>query len=290
MYISGFTFIKNAVLNDYPIKEAISSILPIVDEMVVLVGDSSDNTLEYIQTIKSDKIKIHHSIWDKKLTNGGEVLAAETNKALALVNPQADWAFYIQADEVVHEKYHPIILDYCKKHLENTNVKGLVFNYLHFYGNYQYYGDSRQWYSKEIRIIRPLPTEIFSYKDAQGFRWKNNQRLPSKLIPAYIYHYGWVKSQQKIGNKIKNSVQYWQIENQHKNPDEINFTFEDHIDSVAEFKDTHPNVMSERIRLKDWDIKFDVQKKRFSLSKKILYWIEKKIGLRLFEFKNYDLI
>lgn len=44
MKISGFTIIRNAVLNDYPITEAIRSILPVVDEMIVLVGDSEDET------------------------------------------------------------------------------------------------------------------------------------------------------------------------------------------------------------------------------------------------------
>jgi len=37
MKISGFTIIRNAVMNDYPVLEAIQSILPVVDEMVVLV-------------------------------------------------------------------------------------------------------------------------------------------------------------------------------------------------------------------------------------------------------------
>lgn len=35
MKISGFTIIKNAVLNDYPIVEAVKSILPVVDEMII---------------------------------------------------------------------------------------------------------------------------------------------------------------------------------------------------------------------------------------------------------------
>ena len=49
MKISGFTIIKNAIINDYPIVEAITSILPVVDEMIVLVGDSTDATREIIQ-------------------------------------------------------------------------------------------------------------------------------------------------------------------------------------------------------------------------------------------------
>ena len=104
MNMSGFTIIKNAVINDYPIVEAITSILPVVDEMIVLVGKSDDDTLGLIRSIGDPKIKIHESIWDPNLRKGGAVLAVETNKAFALIDPNSTWAFYIQGDEVVHEK------------------------------------------------------------------------------------------------------------------------------------------------------------------------------------------
>jgi hypothetical protein len=58
MKISGFTIIKNAVLNDYPIVEAIRSILPVVDEMIILIGDSDDATLALMQSINDPKVKI----------------------------------------------------------------------------------------------------------------------------------------------------------------------------------------------------------------------------------------
>ena len=106
MKISGFTIIKNAVLNDYPIAEAITSILPVVDEMVVLIGDCNDGTEALIASINSPKVKVYHSVWDTSLRSGGTVLAVETNKAFALIDPESTWAFYIQGDEAVHEKYH----------------------------------------------------------------------------------------------------------------------------------------------------------------------------------------
>src|SRR5690349_20455678 len=98
MKITGFTIIRNAVMNDYPVVESISSILPVVDEMIVLVGDSQDETEALIRSIRSPKIVIHNSVWDPALTEGGAVLAAETDKAFHLVAPDSDWAFYIQAD------------------------------------------------------------------------------------------------------------------------------------------------------------------------------------------------
>src|SRR4028119_1006168 len=105
MKISGFTIIKNAIVNDYPIVEAITSILPVVDEMIVLVGDSTDQTKELIANIDSSKIKIFDSVWDSTIRKGGTILAVETDKAFQLIDKESTWAFYIQADEVVHEKY-----------------------------------------------------------------------------------------------------------------------------------------------------------------------------------------
>ncbi|HEX8334094.1 MAG TPA: glycosyltransferase family 2 protein, partial [Segetibacter sp.] len=169
MKISGFTIIKNAVINDYPIVEAITSILPVVDEIIVLAGDSDDNTVELIESINSTKIKIHHSVWNTSLRSGGKALADETNKAFKLIEPSSDWAFYIQADEVVHEKYLDAIVESCKKYKDSPKVQGLLFKYAHFYGTYDYLGDSRRWYNHEVRVIRN-DKRITAYKDAQGFR------------------------------------------------------------------------------------------------------------------------
>ena len=45
MKVCGFTFIRNAIKYDYPVVEAITSILPICDKFVVAVGKSEDDTL-----------------------------------------------------------------------------------------------------------------------------------------------------------------------------------------------------------------------------------------------------
>src|SRR5687768_5278014 len=111
MKVSGFTFVRNAIKYDYPIVEAIQSILPLCDEVVVAVGDSEDGTMELIKGIPSEKIRIIETIWDDTLREGGRVLAVETDKAFSAVSEDADWAFYIQGDEVLHEKYHSVVRD-----------------------------------------------------------------------------------------------------------------------------------------------------------------------------------
>lgn len=109
MKVAGFTFVRNAIKYEYPILEAIESILPICDLFVVAVGDSEDETLQLIQAIPSDKIKIIETVWDDSLREGGKVLAVETDKAFNLIPDDYDWAFYIQGDEVIHERFLPII-------------------------------------------------------------------------------------------------------------------------------------------------------------------------------------
>ncbi len=290
MKISGFTIIKNAVLNDYPVVEAIRSVLPMVDEMVVCIDRGEDDSESLIRSIDSEKIKIFYSTWDMSLRVGGKVYAEETNKAMDHVSPDADWLFYIQADEVIHEKYHAAIREAAEKHLQVPIVQGLLFKYLHFYGTYDYVGDSRKWYNYEVRLIRNQKS-IRSYKDAQGFRI-GEQKLRVALIDAEVYHYGWVKSPELMKKKHKNVLKYYNnndasVESFLKTEDFFDFN---QFDSIRKFTGTHPQVMEKRIRQKNWEIELDVTRKNFKLKEKILFWIEKKTGKRLFDFKNYTIV
>jgi hypothetical protein len=287
MKISGFTIVKNAVKFDYPVVASITSILPVVDEMIVLVGDGEDDTEALVRSIGSDKIKIHHSVWDPALKEGGRVLAAETNKAFTLISPNAHWAFYIQADEVLHEQYIPAILQAAEQYKNDLRIDGLLFKYKHFYGTYDYVGDSRRWYNREIRIIRNNP-QIQSYRDAQGFR-KHHKKLAVKLIEAYIYHYGWVRHPHAQKAKLENFYTYWNGEGY--NPVQVAenelFDYMQDADSLEKFTGTHPAVMASRIAGSHWELNADPSHKNFSFKDRLLYHIEKLTGKRLFDYKNY---
>jgi hypothetical protein len=291
MKICGFTFVRNAVKYDYPVVESITSILPIVDEFIASVGNSDDGTLSLIESINSPKIKIVHSVWDDSLKEGGHVLAAETDKAMAFIPASYDWAFYLQADEVVHEKYLDSIVAAAKKYKDDDQVEGLLFNYVHFYGSYDYTGDSRRWYDHEIRLIKNNGN-IRSYKDAQGFRTREDKKLQVKKIDAVIYHYGWVRHPNKQFQKIVDFSGFWNgsdyTPDPHKEENEFDF-FKD-ADSVKLFNGTHPGVMQKRITEKNWKASFDLNKKKFSLKDGLLYRLEKLTGKRLFAYKNYKIL
>ncbi|MBS1489889.1 MAG: glycosyltransferase family 2 protein [Bacteroidetes bacterium] len=290
MKVSGFTIVRNAVQYDYPIVEAVNSILPLCDEFVIAIGRSDDATEELVQKINSPKIKIIHTVWDDNLREGGRTFALETDKAFQAISPDSDWAFYIQADEAVHEKYHGTIREAMGKYKNDFAVDGLLFNYQHFYGSYDYVGESWRWYRREIRIVRNNKN-IFSYKDAQGFRKKPNEKLQVKLIDACIYHYGWVKDPRTMQAKRHGWAQFYFEEEWIQNNILRGEAFDyGNVDALALFKGTHPQVLQARIEQKNWKFDHDISIKKYSLKEKIKRFIYFFTGYRIGEYKNYKII
>jgi hypothetical protein len=264
-------------------------VLPLCDEFIVALGNSEDETRELILSIGSPKIRIIDTVWDDSLREGGRVLAAETDKAFAAISADSDWAIYIQGDEVIHEKYHSAILSAMRQWKDNPKVEGLLLRYLHFYGSYDYTGDSRKWYRREIRVVRNNK-KVTSFRDAQGFRF-DNRLMRVKAVDACVYHYGWVKSPAAQQSKQQYFHKLWHddswMESNIPKVDEFDYSG---IDSLERFTGTHPEVMHDRISRQNWEFSFDPLQKRFTLLSRILYWIEKTTGWRIGEYKNFRII
>lgn len=290
MKVTGFTFIRNAVKYDFPVEEAIRSILPVCDDFIVAVGNSDDNTEEVVRNIDRDKIRIVNTVWDDspEMKTGGKVFAAETNKAFQEVPPDSDWAFYIQGDEVVHEKYLETIHDTMEKWKDNKNVEGLLFNYLHFYGSYDYIGISPKWYRNEIRVIRN-DKSIYSFRDAQGFRKGANRKLNVKSVDAWVYHYGWVKEPEVMMAKVKNASAYYEDMDWTKRIGKSDTWDYSEADALSLFNETHPAVMEERIKRKNWAFSHDMSFNRMSVKYKGKLFLKKYLGIDTF-YKNYRII
>ncbi len=290
MKVSGFTFIKNARKYDYPIEEAIRSILPICDEVVVAVGKSEDDTLDLIAQIDPAKIKIVETEWDESAREGGRVLAQETDKAFAHISKDADWAFYIQGDEVVHEKYLDTIYQAMQQYKDQDHIDGLLFNYLHFYGSYDYIGTASNWYKHEIRVVRNHPS-IYSYRDAQGFRKGNNEKLNVVPIDAYMYHYGWVKDPRSMQQKQENFHKLWHDDTWIAQNIAVaeQFDYSKNVSQLSVFKGQHPQVMAARIRAKNWTFEYDISFNRTPFKDKVKRFFKKYLGWNL-GYQNYRVV
>ena len=289
MKVCGFTFIRNAIKYDYPVVEAITSILPLCDKFVVAVGNSEDGTRELIEKICPEKIEIVDTVWDDSLREGGKVLAVETNKAFRAIDDSYDWCFYIQGDEVVHEKYLPAIKAAMEQNLNDSRVDGLLFKYKHFYGSYDYVGTSYHWYRNEIRIVRNNKN-IYSYRDAQGFRKDDDKKLNVKPIDAYVYHYGWVKDPFAMQRKQEDFNKLWHdekwIEENVQKADQFDYS---NIDSLSKFDGTHPQVMLDRIARLNWKFDYDLSCNRTAFKDKMKAFFEK-LGLHVGQYRNYVIV
>jgi hypothetical protein len=287
--VTGFSFIRNGIKLDYPIVEAIQSILPICDDFIVAVGNSDDETLALIQSIEPQKIRIIQTVWDDTLRENGAVLAVETNKAFQEIEKDSDWAFYIQGDEVIHEKYLPIIKAAMLAYKDNFKVDALLFNYQHFYGSYDYLGASNSWYKDEIRVIRNNKS-FYSFKDAQGFRKGNNEKLHVISIPAFVNHYGWVKDPRAMQQKQESFHKLWHDDDWlDKNVAKAeSFEYEKHVSQLVKFTDSHPKVMEERLQRVNWKFDYDISMSKRS-TKDLLKDLLLKIGINP-NYQNYKLI
>jgi len=289
MKIAGFTIIRNAIKFDYPVVEAINSILPICDKFYVGVGNSEDETRKLIENINSDKIIIIDTVWDDSLRTGGKILSIETNKIFDAIPAEFDWCFYIQSDECVHEDDLPKLKNAMEEYKANQNIDGLLFEYKHFYGQYNYIGIGRRWYKYEIRIIKNNK-KIRSYKDAQGFRTIEGKKLRVKTSNAFIYHYGWVKPPKAQQAKQANFHKMWHNDEWMKsnipNTEEFDYS---NIDLLDIYKGTHPKIFQNRIAKANWKFVYDKNKVKTNLKYKFLFLVEKYTGLRIGENKNYSL-
>jgi len=293
MKISGFSFVKNAIKLFYPIEEAIRSALPLVDEFVIACGDSDDGTTELIRSIDDPKIKIIETVWNPKDFVHGASNAVQSNIALDACT--GDWCFYLQADEVLHEKYIPILRDKMESCLDRPEVEGLLFDYVHFYGSFDLYQVAHNWYAKEIRIVRN-GIAARSWESAQGFRI-DGRKL--KVVPAdaEIFHYGWVRPPVSMMKKqiALSSVHHDKDWVKDRYPDdEASFDFGS-LKTCRKFEGNHPEVMLDRIVNTNWEVKPGPPNKKDHkhdrLWVRILTVIEnnflhRKVG----EYRNYVLI
>lgn len=288
IFVSGFTIVRNSEVLGFPFQESVKSALPLCDEFIINCGDSEDNTLAICEGLRRDfpeKIRIIQSVWRKENQTGGYQLKEQTDRAMG--ECKGKWLIYIQADEVFHED------DYSKVqasiHLADQmdEVDGVVFDYLHFYGDYSHISRGRNWYRREVRAFKN-GRGIQSFRDAQGFRL-GQKRLKAIASGARVFHYGYVRSTESLKKKVQQMSQWWG-----ETPPTENDTFQVYrLFGLTPFRETHPQTMREKVLninnlinpsqcKRNWD-------KREIKNALTLLW-EKLIPFRLGEYRNYDLI
>jgi len=286
--ISAFTLVRNAQILDFPFEESVRSVIPLCDELIINCGKSDDDTLLICKKLESEfphQIKILETEWEQRNQKGGFQLKAQTDAALQIC--KGNWVIYLQADEVLHEADSPKILEAMKTADSLPEADGLVFDYLHFYGNYSYFCRGRNWYRREVRIFKN-GRGIESFRDAQGFR-KGGKPIKALLSGARVFHYGHVRNLEGFQKKLKEMSQWWgEDPTSPKKSLEVYRPF-----GLTRFEGTHPKVMSKKVNKNDVLIDPSQCQRRWT-PKEIkngltLLW-EKVFPFRIGEYRNYQLI
>ncbi|MCO5141811.1 MAG: glycosyltransferase family 2 protein [Oligoflexia bacterium] len=289
MKISGFMIVRNGSQYGYPYLEAMRSLLPLVDELVVLVGLGEDDTLKSVEKLAAEnsKVKVYQSQWDEKLRKEGLILSQQTN--LSMTYARGVWGIYLQADEIIHEDDIPKIRASIEQAHQREEVDGLLFDYVHFYGDYSVVNKNPSAYRREVRVVR-LDRNIRSWKDAQGFRKENADGSFTKLkvihSEAKIYHYGWVRPPEVMKRKTIAMDRLYHEEGKGTGDNHIY----KRIYGLEKFQGTHPKVMSEIVVHKNWDSGIWQMPLVFTwkdIRKVIARNIEKVSGWIPFEYRNY---
>lgn len=300
MKISAFTYVRNSITLGYPIVQSIKSLLPLVDEYIVVVGDSTDGTREAIDAIGDKKIKIIDTIWDDDLRKGGKIFAQQANIGFDATSKDSDWLFHLQADEIIHENDLTIIKQSLQSNLSDKRVEGFLLKFINFFGDYNHYCPSRRFHQREIRIVKNDP-HIRSFKDSMGFRKfidphdenEKGTKLWVKQIEATVYHYSWVKPPKKqkakqiAFSKRYNPTDDFIKEIEEKYGDEHDYRDYDYLNK---FTGTHPTVMLAEVASKDWVFKYDPAKNNMSFKEKFMKLVETITGKQFFIYKNYKVL
>ncbi len=296
MTISGFSYVRNGFNYYVPFLESIQSILPICDEFVIAVGDSTDGTREAIEALHSPKIKIIDTVWDMSSRRDGKIFAQQSN--IALDHISGDWAFHIQADEVIHERDLSKITDSIQKYQDDERVDGFLFPFFHFWGGYNYIRTSRRMHRYEIRAFRNNKC-IRSYHDSQGFRiYKSKESYESGIekgeklkvikIDAPVYHYNAVRPPHYMKQKIEEFNSYY---NGGKVVQVDDTDLLQRVDRLELFEGQHPSVMLPKVENQEWKFVYDPTKAVWQKKKdKYIQFVEDIVGHRFFEYKNYIML
>jgi hypothetical protein len=290
MKVSGFTFLRNGQKLGYPFVPSIRSILPIVDEFVVALGPCEDDTEKLLRGIGDPKIRILSTQWNERIQPDyslkGFVFGQQ--KSIALFNCTGDWAFYLEADEVVHENDLPKIRAAMERHLNDVRVEALVFDYLHFYGNANTYAWSPRWYRSEARILRNTipawgPEGLFFVVQDTHRRG----RFPRGAhTGATIYHYGWVRSETQMNLKATATHKYWED----KPAAKVDYAQIDPA-TLKLFTGTHPRAVQDWLPRAEGIFQADPNHRLTSREKKhrLMLKLERWFGIR-FNKKHYTLV
>lgn len=203
MRLAGTTFIRNGVQYDYHFEETILCLLQFCEHVFVVDAGSNDGTLERLIELQKEwegsltVICCSELEWDAQ--HGKEKLSYFSNIAINKAREAGyDYHFYLQCDEVLHEKSYPYILKAVTK-----GEEGFMVTRHNLWGSpYRLLDVPQDRKPCSTNVIRLTKTEYVTVDDAENIAAPNlSFEFIDKIV---IYHMGFVRRRSVMVDKIKN--------------------------------------------------------------------------------------
>jgi glycosyltransferase involved in cell wall biosynthesis len=198
--IGGSLFVRNAVEWDYCIKEAVMSLVPFCDEVIVGDAQSTDGTLDILKEIERNEpnVRVLENLpWECAKDNARLRLLANMVKS----ELNTDWHFMLQADEVVHESSIPQIWAFA----DAVKEKGALIRRWNLWDNFdQYVGLTSKFRPVGDRIIRLGELKYDAIGDAEGLGIPVWEDMTNKI---FIFHYGFMRN--NLVNKVLDTLTWF---------------------------------------------------------------------------------
>jgi glycosyltransferase involved in cell wall biosynthesis len=187
MKISLYTAVKNGIANDFHVVAMLRHHAPLVDEIIVNEGYSTDGTYEQIRDLGAN-IKVFRTHWGEARDINWYVSFKEEARKRCT----GDWCILLDCDEFIPEWEFPKL----REELSHAKEMLLSARFINFYGDYRvFHGapESVNWPGRKMVIHRNDP-RIQIWGDGsnvrvngQEFSWGESEPIIS------VHHFGMVR-------------------------------------------------------------------------------------------------
>jgi len=264
--ICGFSFGKNIIQNNSVVCEAIQSVLPMVDRLVFVDGDSTDGTQELVASL-DPKVQVIPSQWPQ-IGSHGAAFCAEAQKALdAAIETGCTWGLYVHGEEVYHEDDLDKLKSASNYWQKEPHVKALLMRVLNFVHDYR---SIDPWMTRKVCRMYKLDGSVEIFGDGCGAGLKgctgaHNPYLDKHYLggivqwagspiggpPVRIFNYGWVQTPAAMEQRINLfENHYWGHLNQEQRKIESARKYKrlmTKYNALRNFNGEHPKVMTDHV-------------------------------------------
>ncbi|KKL97874.1 hypothetical protein LCGC14_1830070 [marine sediment metagenome] len=198
--ISGYTIARNVVKYKYPIRECLTTLRPICEDVVLAFDPyTDDGTDEVVKKLARDlDLTLFETRWNMDNIDKGLELGVQTD--IAMEQCHNNWRLYLQLDEAFHEDD----VEAIKKLPSKAEVEcafGIDFQRIYFYGNLH---TIRKDWTAIITRLTYKDTHTYAQGDGMSCVPADPRWIKHMGSGLWMYHYSRLGDPELISKRVRN--------------------------------------------------------------------------------------